>query len=1052
MNANGFTLHRTFPATLVALTLLTFGMAPAASGADYEVAIAAKITAIKWKQADLLAAQREVAILSEFLNNYDAKTSELNNACQQLAGADTQLASIQQDNLVKLTIRMGIETYSTISDTISLGQTAAGALVTNGLTSAVGAVAMDQLTGGLSNEAKAALGLDAATLGGPRTVKIKAVSDAARAAYPDLARVQQKLAMSLEAVKIAVRMNEGTELGDTGALLRKNLMVRDEIAAALAKLNNLGTETAVAKIDAETRLPEAQADVERIAAELAALKTELDNLKAQWRESEAEAQLAANLKALVPPVHQPILPDSVPPIDNETPEEHEARLAAAIVAAAQARWDAEAPAILTAIANSKSDIEAVQNDINTAMSTYINGPEVVSFVNGFVGSDKVDANTTASYEGSVGAYAAIEQRVNAVAPVESALPGMITKVETLTDLYTTLFNLQNQLSSLQQLLTDSGAPTPASYGPAMVVPGMGQSSAEDLLVSLDQYLTQLPIALANARAMLGKLAAAIEAWSGGIGPVSADLEANLAAAQAALAALIDQGAAWEALLAASPGLALDFAHGPQESRLGYFSGDAFTPVVRHAFDLSTYKASLLTAVATPGASGVAAARELRARFDALVAATPAIKDAYDAAWQRYQSAYARVKAYAGPYHDFPVYQDWTRAAAYTSDAHPVDASVVTDQPDHFQSLFYTSNNGYDSSLTGGAPVIGQPVLYWRGLPKMGQLPDPGLDKPDEYLPHRLAALKAVIVEEGPTWISLAPAAFDTNYVNVLNQLEAIRDDADSASDDASKTTSNALFSELTTLSNAYVAAHPKGSITVQPAGSVKEIPAGTTYSAQLSVTATGDFLTYQWSMTQGTDEIYGWQEIAGATSDKLTTPALSETRWFRVAITNPGGTVTSDAARVEIRQVYPAPVFTSTATAFARVGVPFSWTFTTNPSGWISMGQTATLPPGIMFKYMNGKLEGTPTAEGTWDIEITANNQGTLGYQTFRLTVVPQDSEKGDIDNNGSVTLADAILALQVVSGVTPATPVSKWGDVNGDGNIGMAELIYILQKVVEIR
>jgi hypothetical protein len=100
-------------------------------------------------------------------------------------------------------IQLGIETYSTISDTISLGQNAAGALITHGVATVVGDVALDQLTGNLSNQAKIAIGMDAASLSKPRTVKIKAVSDAARAAYPDLARVQQSMARSLEAIKAA---------------------------------------------------------------------------------------------------------------------------------------------------------------------------------------------------------------------------------------------------------------------------------------------------------------------------------------------------------------------------------------------------------------------------------------------------------------------------------------------------------------------------------------------------------------------------------------------------------------------------------------------------------------------------------------------------------------------------------------------------------------------------------------------------------------------------------------------------------------------------------
>lgn len=130
---------------------------------------------------------------------------------------------------MKLTIQLGIEPYSTISDTISLGQNAAGALITHGVATVVGDVALDQLMGNLSNQAKIAIGMDAASLSKPRTVKIKAVSDAARA-YPDLARVQQSMALSLEAIKAAAYHEDGTELGDTGAILRKNIMVRAEIA------------------------------------------------------------------------------------------------------------------------------------------------------------------------------------------------------------------------------------------------------------------------------------------------------------------------------------------------------------------------------------------------------------------------------------------------------------------------------------------------------------------------------------------------------------------------------------------------------------------------------------------------------------------------------------------------------------------------------------------------------------------------------------------------------------------------------------------------------
>ena len=58
---------------------------------------------------------------------------------------------------------------------------------------------------------------------------------------------------------------------------------------------------------------------------------------------------------------------------------------------------------------------------------------------------------------------------------------------------------------------------------------------------------------------------------------------------------------------------------------------------------------------------------------------------------------------------------------------------------------------------------------------------------------------------------------------------------------------------------------------------------------------------------------------------------------------------------------------------------------------------------------------------------------------------------KGDVDRNDIVNLADAILAIQVSSGMSSAN-VTLDADVNVDDRIGLAEVIYILQKVAGIR
>ncbi len=81
---------------------------------------------------------------------------------------------------------------------------------------------------------------------------------------------------------------------------------------------------------------------------------------------------------------------------------------------------------------------------------------------------------------------------------------------------------------------------------------------------------------------------------------------------------------------------------------------------------------------------------------------------------------------------------------------------------------------------------------------------------------------------------------------------------------------------------------------------------------------------------------------------------------------------------------------------------------------------------------------------------LIAGSYGSGLYWSHRST------PKGDINGDRSIDLADAILALQVMTGMTPSGIVSNYAlsgaDVNGDGKIGKEEVIYILQKVCGVR
>ena len=97
------------------------------------------------------------------------------------------------------------------------------------------------------------------------------------------------------------------------------------------------------------------------------------------------------------------------------------------------------------------------------------------------------------------------------------------------------------------------------------------------------------------------------------------------------------------------------------------------------------------------------------------------------------------------------------------------------------------------------------------------------------------------------------------------------------------------------------------------------------------------------------------------------------------------------------------------------------------------------------------------------EISITGTSSG---YQATALAAIPVKvgeatvvnlslsplGVKGDFDGSGLVDISDAILALQIISGLTPAATVYKNADVNNDSRIGIADVIYIMQQAAGLR
>jgi hypothetical protein len=77
-----------------------------------------------------------------------------------------------------------------------------------------------------------------------------------------------------------------------------------------------------------------------------------------------------------------------------------------------------------------------------------------------------------------------------------------------------------------------------------------------------------------------------------------------------------------------------------------------------------------------------------------------------------------------------------------------------------------------------------------------------------------------------------------------------------------------------------------------------------------------------------------------------------------------------------------------------------------------------------------------------------AGNPVTTYGEVKEFTTANDDILRGDVNHSGSVELADAVLTLQILSGVIPAQEVFKDADVNGDGRLGLPEVLYILQTI----
>jgi len=89
------------------------------------------------------------------------------------------------------------------------------------------------------------------------------------------------------------------------------------------------------------------------------------------------------------------------------------------------------------------------------------------------------------------------------------------------------------------------------------------------------------------------------------------------------------------------------------------------------------------------------------------------------------------------------------------------------------------------------------------------------------------------------------------------------------------------------------------------------------------------------------------------------------------------------------------------------------------------------------------------------DADDDADNDDYTNLDEYQGCTDPTDPSdtpeyilKGDVNGDGSINLSDAVVAMQALVGINPASSIHKEADVNGDDRIGTEEINYILQQL----
>ncbi len=238
---------------------------------------------------------------------------------------------------------------------------------------------------------------------------------------------------------------------------------------------------------------------------------------------------------------------------------------------------------------------------------------------------------------------------------------------------------------------------------------------------------------------------------------------------------------------------------------------------------------------------------------------------------------------------------------------------------------------------------------------------------------------------------------------------------------------------------------------------------------------------------------YGWDSISlGYIKDPgVNNGAAGHRRWILYPQTQQMGTgdlpnpgVSANALWVFDSNIWnPRPVTREAYVAWPPPGyIPYQvvyprWSFAYDEADFsqatVTMTESQQPISTALETFHSGYGENTlvwrPKDMGSWSTwlkptsdtryRVTINNvliEGSPRSFSYEVTVfdpaIIPPAIIGDLNTDGNVDLADAILSLKIAVGIDPGQPICVLADVNNDDKIGIEEAIYIIEKVAGMR